>query len=200
MRKTHHLVWLYLVGAVALLVAQQGELPNKKADNAIVLSPSHQVAYRKNGDPRTLHRKHKRFVIPRRFGGGWGQGDTPWLIYANVNLHEPLPISLSSGGSSPRLLTRYVADDVASHAARTGLRLLRTGVKDDQQVHVKINGVLLGPAQLQSGHGRIFDVDPSSVVRGGQKPPSTRSRRCSGSRGGKGGIRCAVQPLRSRSL
>lgn len=200
MRKTHHLVWLYLVGAVALLVAQQGELPNKKADNAIVLSPSHQVAYRKNGDPRTLHRKHKRFVIPRRFGGGWGQGDTPWLIYANVNLHAPLPISLSSGGSSPRLLTRYVADDVASHAARTGLRLLLTGVKDDQQVHVKINGVLLGPAQLQSGHGRIFDVDPSSVVRGGQKPPSTRSRRCSGSRGGKGGIRRAVQPLRSRSL
>lgn len=166
MRKTHHLVWLYLVGAVAPLAAQQGELPNKKSDKASVLSQSRQVAYRKNGDPRSLHRKHKRFVMPRRFEGGWGQGDTPWLICANVNLRAPLPISLSSGGSSPRLLTRYVADDVARHAPRTGFRLLLTGVKDDQQVHVKINGVLLGPALLQSGHGRICDVDPSSVVRG----------------------------------
>ena len=167
MRKTHQLVWLYLVAAVVPLVAQQGQLCNPKTDKAIVLSPSHQVEHCENGDPRTLHRKNKRFVIPRRFGGGWGQGDTPWLICANVNLHAPLRMSLSWGGNAPRLLTLYVADDVTSHASRTRLRLLLRRVKDDQQVQAKINGVLLGPAPLQPGHWRVFDVEFVAGAREG---------------------------------
>ena len=167
MRKTHQLVWLYLVAAVVPLVAQQGQLCNPKTDKAIVLSPSHQVEHCENGDPRTLHRKNKCFVIPRRFGGGWGQGDTPWLICANVNLHAPLRMSLSWGGNAPRLLTLYVADDVTSHASRTRLRLLLRRVKDDQQVQAKINGVLLGPATLQPGHWRVFDVEFVAGAREG---------------------------------
>ncbi len=78
-------------------------------------------AFEEIGDPATLRRKNKIFLVQRRAGGH------PWifgypeerrvqhLMYFNSNMHAPLPATLANDGFET-LLTVAVGDDVNAEA------------------------------------------------------------------------------------
>jgi len=92
----------------------------------------------------------------------------PWIIYANVNMHAPLPMPLAPG-ETPVLLTIYVGDGLAAHedrVERTQLRLLMSGVEKNAAVQVKLNGILLESPTVHSNGWRILETSPSHFAEG----------------------------------
>ena len=102
-------------------------------------------------DPAALRFLDKMFIVQRRFGGGWEGG---WDFYQNINIQAPLPIILPISGE-PRIVSLYVADDLAANAERVKrieLRVLMPGVPVETGLEVKLNGVLLpGPISHKDG-------------------------------------------------
>ena len=95
---------------------------------------SHLRAYREIGDPQTLQRRDKVFVVQRR-GGGHGptvipnaeDWHTPRHMYANTNMLAQLPAPFANDGRVDTLITLFVGDDLAAGAAliqAVALRLL----------------------------------------------------------------------------
>lgn len=126
---------------------------------------SHQVSYKEIGSPSTLRYKNKVFVIPRKYGGGWS---IPWLIYANVCMHAPLP-RFTAPGETPAMLTINIGDDLKSDANRivsTKMMLVTSNVKEEENVELKLNGILLPPPAFDQNGWRIYDAKPEYFVQG----------------------------------
>ena len=78
------------------------------------MAPVHRRLYREIGEPKTLHRKDKIFVVQRRGGGGSGApGTVGWetpRFFLNTNLLAQLPARLDDRGKADTHLRLWVAD------------------------------------------------------------------------------------------
>ena len=134
---------------------------------------THLRAYREIGNPKTLHRKNKRFVVQRR-GGGHGptvipnpeDWTTPRWMYFNTNMLAPLPAPLTNHGKADTLLTVSVADDLGAdreHLERLSLRLLLSDPSaKDLPEEKRLQQVRV--ATIGHPEGRLLNIPPARGI------------------------------------
>lgn len=154
-------------GADGVATFNWGNAPAKMCEelNFPAGPDSHMVSYNEIGDPATLRYKNKVFVVQRKFGGGWS---IPWLIYANVCMHAPLPL-FTAPGETPAMLTIHIGDDLQADAERvvsTKMMLVLSNVGEEEKVELKLNGILLPSPAIDKNGWRIYDAKPEYFARG----------------------------------
>jgi len=100
---------------------------------------SQRQAYHEIGDPETLAKKDKMFVVERRGGYPWAEG------YFNRNDTAPLPVKLNPDGQ-PTTLTIRISDDLARLAdtlKQVVVRAILFQATPDDEFEVRLGGATL---------------------------------------------------------